>query len=278
MLKQLIKRTATAVGMAAATLSAQQASAGDADLGAAATNPVSNLVQFRLQNQYAPESYNADSWGNTALIQAVAPLPSLASKFDSLQGIVTRTTAAYVSTPQLPNGINRKNGLGDTQMQVFFVPKKAPKKTVWGIGPAFTFPTAGDNDFTGAGQWQAGPTAVAMVTPVPGVQLGALLIQQWDFHETRSNAKDQSLLNVQPIIFKHFDGGWYIGAPDVPQVYNWKTNDWSLNLGATVGRVGPVGGRPMQIYGGIYYNTEDNDDQVSSEWVFKVNVGFLFPG
>ena len=171
MLKQLIKRTATAVGMAAATLSAQQASAGDADLGAAATNPVSNLVQFRLQNQYAPESYNADSWGNTALIQAVAPLPSLASKFDSLQGIVTRTTAAYVSTPQLPNGINRKNGLGDTQMQVFFVPKKAPKKTVWGIGPAFTFPTAGDNDFTGAGQWQAGPAAVAMVTPVPGVQL-----------------------------------------------------------------------------------------------------------
>ena len=69
-----------------------------------------------------------------------------------------------------------------------------------------------------------------------------------------------------------------IGAPDVPQVDIWKTNDWSLNLGATVGRVGPIGGRPMQIYGGVYYNTEENDNSVSSEWVVKLNVGFLFPG
>jgi hypothetical protein len=266
-----------AAGVAAALIFTQQAMAGDEDLAAAATNPVSNLDQFRLQNQYAPSSYNADSWGNTALLQAVVPLPSVSSKFDSLQGVVTRTTAAYVSTPKLPGGINRKNGFGDTQMQVFFVPKAAPPKTVWAVGPAFTFPTAGDNDYTGAGQWQAGPALVGMVTPVPGVQLGALVFQQWDFHETRSDANDVSLLNFQPIIFKHFDGGWYIGAPDVPQVYNWKTNDWSLNLGATVGRVAPIGGRPMQLYGGVYYNTEDNDGSVSSEWIVKLNVGFLFP-
>jgi len=250
--------------------------AGGSDLGSAATNPVSNLVQFRLQNQYAPESYNADSWSNAALAQIVAPLPGLASKFDPLQGIVTRTTIPFVSTPKI-EGINRKNGLGDTQMQVFFVPEAAPKKTVWGIGPAFTFPTAGDNDYTGAGQWQAGPAAVVMVMPTPTVQLGGLLFQQWDFHETRSSANDVSVLSFQPIVFKHFDGGWYIGGPDVPQTYNWKTNDWTLNLGAVVGRVGPVGGRPMQLYGGVYYNTEENDDQVSSEWVVKINVGFLFP-
>jgi hypothetical protein len=266
-----------AAGVAAALIFTQQAVAGDEDLAAAATNPVSNLDQFRIQNQYAPESYNADSWGNTALVQAVVPLPSVADKFDSLMGVVTRTTAAYVSTPKLPNGVNRRNGLGDTQTQIFFVPKAAPPKTVWGIGPAFTFPTAGDNDYTGAGQWQAGPTAVVMVTPVPGLQVGALAIQQWDFHETRSNAQDQSLLNIQPILTKHFSGGWYVAAPDVPQVYNWKTNDWTLNLGGVVGRVGPVYGMPMQIYGGVYYNTQENGDAVSSEWIFKVNFGFLFP-
>ena len=65
---------------------AQQASA---DLGEAATNPVSNLVQFRLQNQHSWENYNADSWSNAGLIQTVVPLPSVASKFDSLKGIVT---------------------------------------------------------------------------------------------------------------------------------------------------------------------------------------------
>ncbi|MEP4484193.1 hypothetical protein [Marinobacter alexandrii] len=275
-MKKVFKPIAIAVGLLSGSCLSLVASA-DGDLGAAATNPVANLVQFRIQNQYAPESYNADSWSNATLMQMVAPLPSIADKFDALQGIVTRTTVPFVSTPKLDNGINRKNGLSDTQMQVFFVPEKSPKKTVWGIGPAFTFPTAGDNEFTGSGQWQAGPAAVAMVTPVPGVQLGALVFQQWDFHETRSDAKDVSILNVQPIIFKHFDGGWYIGGPDVPQTYNWETNDWTLALGGTVGRVGPVFGKPMQLYGGVYYNTENNDEQVSSEWIFKVNFGFLFP-
>ncbi|MEP5763550.1 MAG: hypothetical protein ABJ308_03120 [Halieaceae bacterium] len=274
-MKKLIEPAFITAALAGSFLLSGAANAGD--LAAAATNPVSNLVQFRLQNQFSPENYNSDSWSNAALAQIVAPLPSIAGKYPSLKGIVTRTTIPYVSTPQLENGINRKNGLGDTQMQVFFVPEKAPKKTIWGIGPAFTFPTAGDNDFTGSGQWQAGPAAVAMVTPVPGVQLGGLLFQQWDFHETRSNASDVSVLNFQPIAFKHFAGGWYIGAPDVPQVYNWKTNEWSLNLGATVGRVGPVGGRPMQIYGGVYYNSEENENAVSGEWTIKFNVGFLFP-
>jgi hypothetical protein len=272
----IIKSLAMATGMAAAVVFTQQVTAGNEDLAAAATNPVSNLDQFRLQNQFAPESYNADSWSNATLVQAVVPLPSISSKFDSLTGIVTRTTAPFIATPKLPNGVNRKNGWGDTQTQIFFVPKKSPKKTIWGVGPAFTFPTAGDNEFTGSGQWQAGPTAVVMVTPVPGLQVGALVIQQWDFHETRSDAADQSLLSFQPILTKHFSGGWYVAAPDVPQVYNWKTNDWSLNLGGVVGRVGPVYGMPMQIYGGVYYNTEDNDT-VSSEWIFKATFGFLFP-
>lgn len=60
-----------------------------AGLGAAATNPVSNLVQLRLQNQYAPESYNADSRGNTALVQAVIPLSGIAGKFDSIRAMKT---------------------------------------------------------------------------------------------------------------------------------------------------------------------------------------------
>ena len=71
------------------------------DLGEAATNPVSNLVQFRLQNQYTASSHNADSWGNAAIVQTVVPIPSLADNFDSLKGIVTRVTAPYISTPDL---------------------------------------------------------------------------------------------------------------------------------------------------------------------------------
>jgi len=269
-----MKNMAMVAGLATGIILGTAASA--EDLGAAATNPVSNLVQFRLQNQYTASSYNADSWGNAGLIQTVVPLSGLASKFDGLQGIVTRATIPFVSTPKL-DGIGRKNGLGDTNFLAFAVPKAAPPKTVWGFGPALNIPTAGDNDFTGSGQWQAGPAAVFMVTPVPGLQTGLLAFQLWDFHETRSNAKDVSVLSLQPILTKHFDKGWYIALPDSPQTYDFETNEWALNIGGVLGRVFPVGGRPMQIFGGVYYNPLDNDDIVSPEWTIKMQVGWLFP-
>jgi len=272
-MKTMVKVLLMAAGLAGCIVLGNAANADD--LGEAATNPVSNLVQFRLQNQYTAKSYNADSWGNAALVQTVVPLPSLASKFDSLKGIVTRATVPFVSTPQI-DGIGRKHGLGDTSLLAFAVPKASPKNTVWGIGPALTIPTAGDNEYVGSGQWQAGPAAVVMVTPKPGLQMGLLAFQQWDFASTRSDASDVSVLNLQPILTKHFDKGWYLAAPDVPQTYNFKTNDWSLNLGAVVGRVFAWGKRPMQIYGGAYYNTEDNDT-VAPEWTFKFQLGWLFP-
>ncbi|MEH6468195.1 MAG: hypothetical protein V7725_01120 [Porticoccus sp.] len=246
------------------------------NLGETATNPISNLIQFRLQDRFTASNHNVDGNSNAGIVQVVAPLPGLASKFDSLTGIVTRiTTAAYVTTPDF-DGIGRENGLGDTSVLVFAVPKATPDKTVWGIGPAITIPTA-SNDYTGAGQWQAGPAAVVMVSPKKGLQVGMLAFQQWDVAETRSDAADVSQLSLQPILTKHFDKGWYLALPDNPQVYDFETNDWTLNLGGVLGRVFPVAGRPMQIFAGAYYNPMDNDDAISAEWTIKMQVGWLFP-
>jgi hypothetical protein len=267
---------ASALTSSIASAAEAEAKASGEDLASAATNPVSNLVQVRLQDQYSPSSYNADSYSNAMLVQAVVPLPGLASKFDSLTGIVTRTTVGYISTPQL-EGIGRKNGIGDISHLAFAVPKASPEKTVWGVGPAFTIPTAGDNEFVGAGQWQAGIAAVVMVAPSPKLQWGGLVFNQKDFAQARSNAKDVNQLFVQPILNIHFDDGWYIALPDSPQTYDFETNNWTLNLGGVVGRVFAVGSQPMQIFGGAYYNSEEHDDVVSAEWTMKVSFGFLFP-
>jgi hypothetical protein len=248
-----------------------------ADLAEAATNPVANLVQFRLQNQYSWENYNADSWSNAAIVQTVTPIPSLASKFDSLQGIVVRSTLPYVSTPQL-NGVGRKHGMGDTNVLAFAVPKKAPPKTIWGVGPAIDVPTGGDDEFTGSGTWKMGPAAVFMVTPRKGTQIGALVFHQWDTYDIRSDAADFSSTFIQPIFFQHFPGGWYVGLPDTPQNYDWEEEEWTLNLGLQVGRVFPIGKQPMQVFGGVYYNSEEKDEgRVSAEWTFKFQVGWLLP-
>jgi hypothetical protein len=269
LLKHLAVMVALIAGFSAGSVIAD-------DLGEAATNPVSNLIQFRMQNAYTPSNYNADSWGNAATIQTVVPLPSVSDRFDSLKGIVTRTTAAYVSTPEL-NGVGRKHAMGDTNFLGFAVPKAAPKKTVWGIGPAINIPTAGDNNYTGSGSWQVGPAAVVMVTPMKGLQVGALVFHQWDVYDIRSDAPDVSKTFIQPILTKHFDKGWYVSLPDQPQAYDWEEENWTLNLGAVLGRVFPVGGQPMQIFGGVYYNSEDNDDIPAAEWTFKFQVGWLFP-
>ncbi len=246
------------------------------DLGEAATNPVSNLIQFRLQNQYSASNYNADDWGNAMLVQTVVPLNFIADRFDGLKGFVNRTTMPYVSTPKL-DGVGRKHGMGDTNMLNFAVPKAGPKNTVWGIGTSLNIPTAGDDEFTGSGSWHLGPAAVVMVTPMKGLQVGALVFHEWDVYSIRSDAPDVSRTSFQPILTKHFDKGWYVSLPDTPQSYDWETEDWTLNLGGVVGRVFPFKGQPMQIFGGVYYNSEDNDDQVSAEWTFKFQVGWLFP-
>jgi len=245
------------------------------DLGEAATNPVSNLIQFRLQNQYTPSNYNAGDWGNAAIVQTVIPLPSIADNFDGLKGVVTRATLPYVSTPKL-EGVGRKHGMGDTNFLAFAVPKAAPKNTVWGFGPAINVPTGGDDEFTAAGQWQVGPAGVFLVTPRKGLQMGALVFHQWDVYDIRSSATDTSSTFIQPILTQHFDKGWYVSLPDTPQNYDWKENDWTLNLGGVLGRVFPVAGRPMQIFGGAYYNPEDND-RPAAEWTIKLQVGWLFP-
>ena len=272
-MKRTTIRLAAVAGLLAG-LASGHAFSGE-DLGAAATNPVSNLVQFRLQNQHTWENHNADSWANAAIVQVVAPLPSLANKFDSLKGVVTRTTMPYVSTPQL-DGVGRKHAMGDTSFLGFAVPEAAPKNTVWGVGPALTIPTGGDNNFTGSGTWQAGPAAVVMVTPRKGLQVGALVFHQWDVYDIRSNAADVSTTFIQPILTQHFDKGWYVALPDQPQSYDWESEDWSYNIGAQLGRVFPVDKQPMQIFGGVYYNPEENDG-VAPEWTFKFQVGWLFP-
>ena len=171
-MKHTTTRLAAVAGLLAG-LACGQAFAGD-DLGEAATNPVSNLIQFRMQDQYTASSHNADSWGNAAIVQTVVPIPSLAKKFDSLKGIVTRATMPYVSTPDL-DGVGRKHGMGDTNFLAFAVPKAAPKNTVWGVGPALNIPTGGSDEFTGSGSWQAGPAAVVMATPRKGLQVGAMV-------------------------------------------------------------------------------------------------------
>ena len=246
-----------------------------ADMASDATSPVAPLIQLRFQDQFIPDSRNATGYSNAGIVQAVIPikLPS-----DWMPSMITRTTTPYVSTPELP-GIGRQNGLGDTVFLGFGIPKWQPlENTILAVGPALTIPTAGDNDFTGEGKWQAGPAAVYFNHGKPGrtYQFGLMAYQQWSYASARSNSEHVSKLQLQPIFTKHFKGGWCVGTPDTPNAYNFETSEWALNLGMQVGRVFHIGKQGVQLYGGAYYNTEETNG-ITAKMTYKISFGFLFP-
>jgi hypothetical protein len=112
----------------------------------------------------------------------------------------------------------------------------------------------------------------------PKVQWGIFAYQLWDYAST-SNGSDRpgvSQLSLQPFITKHFDKGWYIGTPDIPQTYDFKADKWTWALGGQAGRVTKLGKQPVKLFGEVLYNPED-DNGPTAEWTARVGLTFLFP-
>ena len=99
---------------------AEPPTGGHANLAAAATNPISNLVQFQLQDQYNWDNHDSSGYSNQFLIQPVAPFNM---PFEKVPLLITRTTVPYVSTPDLGSPIHRKHGFGDTTFLAIALPK-----------------------------------------------------------------------------------------------------------------------------------------------------------
>jgi hypothetical protein len=257
---------------------AEPPTGGHSSLAAAATNPVANLVQFQIQNNYTSNSYNVDGDSNAFILQPVIPikLPS-----EAVPLLITRTTLPYINTPDFDGGVGTQEGFGDLVAQGFFVPKLETKGVMLGLGYNLTIPTAGSNDFTGSGKWSLGPTALIINLQTPTWQWGLLSYGSWSFADNdtgQDTHRDHvSSISVQPILTKHFDGGWYASVPDVPNTYDFNTNEWTTALGARVVKVTKFGSQPVNLFGQIVYNSNDDTDEIAPEWSYKVNMTFLFP-
>ena len=247
---------------------------GHSNLAAAATNPIANLVQFQIQNSYSPHSYNANGYSNVGIIQPVVPVKM---PWEKVPLLVTRTTLPYISTPDLGDGIGRKDGFGDLVAQGYFIPKLKTKGVMVGAGYNLTIPTAGDNDYVGSGKWSIGPGAVYFNMKIPTWQWGILGYSSFSFASANADRDHVANISVQPILVKHFSEGWYAGLPDVPQVYDFRTNNWTLALGPRVGKVTKFGKQAVNLFGQVTYNPLDHDDEVAADWTFKVNLTLLFP-
>ena len=253
---------------------AEPPTGGHESLAEAATNPIPNLAQFQLQNQYSPSNYNADGYSNVGILQPVIPVKL---PWEKVPLMVTRTTLPYISTPDLDGGVGRKDGFGDIVAQGYFLPKLKARGIAVGVGYNLTIPSAGDNDYVGSGKWSLGPGAVYMNAQTPTWQWGILGYSSFSFASANADRDHVANIAVQPIVVKHFNEGWYVGGPDVPQLYDFKTNNWTLALGPRVGKVTKFGKQNVNLFIQPTYNPLDHDDEVAAEWTIKLNLTLLFP-
>jgi len=253
---------------------AEPPTGGHGSLAGAATNPIANLVQFQIQNQYTPSNNNVSGSSNAFILQPVIPI-KLSSEAVPL--LVTRTTLPYINTPDFDGGVGTQEGFGDLVAQGYFIPKLESKGVMVGFGYNLTVPTAGSNDFTGSGKWSLGPGFVYFNLRTPDFQWGILNYSSFSFASQDSSRSHVSETNLQPIATWHWGEGWYAGTPDIPQTYNFRTEHWTTALGGRVGKVLKWGHQPVNLFGQATYNSEDHDNEISPEWSYKVNLTFLFP-
>jgi hypothetical protein len=254
---------------------AEPPTGGHKNLSQAATNPIANLAQVQVLNAYNWENHNASGYSNSTILQPVIPLEL---PWEDVPVLITRTTLPYVATPQFDDPVGRQHGFGDTTLLLLAIPKLETKGIQMGFGVNTVIPTAGDNEFTGSGKWQAGPSFLYINMQTPTIQWGLFTYQLWDFADgsSGSNRDDVSQLALQPFITKHFDKGWYVSTPDVPQIYNFESDKWTWSLGPQVGRVTKIGNQAVKLLGEVFYNPED-DNGPTAEWTAKLGMTFLFP-
>ena len=148
--------------------------------------PISSLISVPFQANedfgYGP-SHNGYKF--TLNIQPVIPI-SISKDWNlilrTILPIVSQHDLFYIenlpkNSPLQPQN-RSQDGLSDTTQSFFFSPKKpGPFGLIWGLGPAFLYPT-GTNDLLGTGTFSIGPTVVVL-KQIGGLTAGALMNQFW---------------------------------------------------------------------------------------------------
>ena len=108
--------------------------------------------------------------------------------------------------------IDGKTGVGDIQLQTYFVPKKTNSLGgdnfwTWGVGPVLQFDTASD-DILGTGRNAAGIGGV-LFSKINNWTVGALLNNVWDV-DSSNTREGVNFMTFQPFANYNLDNGWYL--------------------------------------------------------------------
>lgn len=260
------------------------------DLREAAQNPIADMISVPFQNNTNFDIGHSDHTQNVLNIQPVYPV-----HLNKDWNLITRPILPVIYQPPFFSGRqlhaleevagpdigDTEFGLGDLTPELFS-PRKPIKlgreaSLVWGLGPAFQFPTATDDEL-GTGKWSAGPGFVVFLSDKAlHITTGFLILNLWSFAGDEDRA-DVNAMTLQPFLNYNLPKGWYLTSSPLITA-NWEAdedNRWTVPVGGGIGRIFKIGDQAINANLAAYYNVVTPDD-TGANWQLRAEWTFLFP-
>lgn len=232
-------------------------------------NPVAALISVPFQLNY-DENFGVNDGGKKLVlnIQPVIPI-----EINDEWNVISRTILPVVWQDNIFQGAGSQNGISDI-VQSFFLSPKAPTADgwIWGAGPVFLLPS-GSDELLSAEKWGAGPTAVVLKQEGSWTY-GALANHIWSFAGD-DNRADISATYLQPFVV-YITKTYTSFMLNTESTYDWKNEQWSIPINATVSQMLKIGGQPLSIYAGARY-WADSPEAGAEGFGFRTGVTFMFP-
>jgi hypothetical protein len=238
-----------------------------AELAKASQNPIGNLISLPFENNFDFGVGPEDALVYVLNLKPVYPVNL--GKWN----LINRGIFPVSYQEERVEGEGSECGLGNFTYQAFFSPAK-PGKVIWGVGPAFVFPTNTDERL-GGDKWSAGPAFVALAKPGPWL-VGALVQKVWSYAGD-SDAADVNFFSFQYFINYNFNNGWYISStPTITADWEADSDDrWTVPVGGGIGKLIRFGQLPVDVKAQGFVNAVKPDG--AADWSLQVQVKLLFP-
>jgi hypothetical protein len=239
------------------------------DLAQLVQNPIAKVISLPFQNNLnfgvGPDHDPQDVLN----IQPVLPI-----KISDDWNVITRTIIPVDYQPPLSPEGSAVGGVGDVNLALYFSPARPTNGIIWGIGPAFIFPSA-SHEVLGQGKFSTGLSAVALTIRGPWL-VGALVTEVTSVSgDTYRRNVDQMLM--QPFINYNFPRGWYLTSSPIITA-NWKapgSQQWTVPVGAGGGRAFRVGKQALNAQVQAFNDVARPNG--SGSWTLRVQFQLLFP-
>lgn len=237
-----------------------------------ASNPITNLSQLQLENDFSPRNYGSKDSSNKILLK---PLIAF-NRTDSFP--FEQLIRVKFQIPTLPTSAKTKKemSLGDTQFFDLFVTEE-PAWGRWGIGPMAIFPTATKLD-AGQGKWQIGPALGISVLKFSGWQFGFLAQNPISFAGNSHKSKQNYLL-FQPFIIYHFLKNSYFisnGEWTIDWLYHTKQIPINIGIGHTASLTGKLKVDSVLQFQYMAYQNATMNAGFVNHYTIQISFNILF--